>query len=53
LLSKKEQDLLQSISDTYQKAGKKLVVVLNIGGAIEIHLWKSKPNAILLVWQGG
>ena len=53
LLSEKEQKLLQSISDAYHKAGKKLVVVLNIGGVIETHSWKSMPDTILLAWQGG
>lgn len=53
LLTIKEQEMIANASRIFREAGKKLVVVLNIGGVIETSTWKEIPDAILLAWQGG
>ena len=52
-LSKAEKQMLQDVTRAFHAAGKKVVVVMNIGGVIETASWKNLPDAILCAWQAG
>lgn len=52
-LTDTEKALIQDVSREFQSKGKKAIVILNIGGVIEVPSWRDFPDAILLAWQPG
>lgn len=52
-LTQTEYQLVKNVSNIFHQEGKKVVVVLNVGGVIETESWKDMPDAILLSWQAG
>ncbi len=48
-----ERQLLKRVSDAFHQNGKKVIVVLNIGGVIDVTGWQEDVDAVLLAWQPG
>jgi beta-glucosidase len=52
-LSDTEKTLIKNVAAAFHAQNKKVIVVLNIGGVIEIASWRDDVDGILLAWQPG
>lgn len=52
-LKENEKALIKNVADVFHAKNKKVVVVLNIAGPIEIASWRNQVDAIVLAWQPG
>ena len=48
-----ERALLQQVATAFHAKGKPVIVVLNVGGPLEIASWRGSVDAILLAYQAG
>ncbi len=51
-LSAENKAMIADVSRAFRAAGKPVVVVMNVGGAVETS-WSGNADAILCAWQGG
>jgi beta-glucosidase len=52
-LSDTEKMVIAAVANAFHAQHKKVVVVLNIGGVIDVMQWRDQVDAILLAWQPG
>lgn len=52
-LSEAEQALIKNVADAFHAQGKKVIVIVNTGGIIDVASWRDEVDAILFAWQGG
>lgn len=52
-LTDAEIKMINDVCAAFHKAGKKVVVILNVCGVIDTQSWIDKPDAVLLAWLPG
>ncbi|MFB0499438.1 glycoside hydrolase family 3 C-terminal domain-containing protein [Mucilaginibacter sp. NFR10] len=52
-LNDAEKGLINGVASAFHAKGKKVIVVLNVGGVVDVTAWRDKVDGILLAWQPG
>jgi beta-glucosidase len=52
-LTENEKALIKNVADAFHAKNKKVIVVLNIAGPIDVMPWRDQVDAVLLAWQPG
>jgi beta-glucosidase len=52
-LTAAEKKMISDVTTAFHKAGKKVVVILNVCGVVETQSWISQPDAVLISWLPG
>lgn len=52
-LTPEEKLMIEKVSSQYHSLGKKVAVIMNVCGVMEMNSWKDKPDAILMAWFPG
>ncbi|MBI1769138.1 MAG: glycoside hydrolase family 3 C-terminal domain-containing protein [Bacteroidetes bacterium] len=52
-LTENEKALIKNVADAFHARNKKVIVVLNIAGPIDVTSWRDNVDAVLLAWQPG
>ena len=52
-LSTENKAMIADVSRAFHAAGKPVIVVMNVGGAVETASWSGNADAVLCAWQGG
>ena len=48
-----EKSLIKNVSAAFHLKNKKVIVILNVGGVVDVPTWRAGADAILLSWQPG
>ena len=52
-LTTSEKKMINDVCTAFHKAGKKVVVILNVCGVVETKSWIDTPDAVLVTWLPG
>lgn len=53
LLTPREQELISRVAEAFHAKGKKVIIIINSGGFIEMTSWQDKVDAVVMGWMPG